>query len=143
MSVSWRMGRLSMWPVCFGIVCGLLIGCGGTPSSGNRIAVGGKVTRAGQPVVKANIIFQPVNGKDAQGSGGDVYNGEYRIPAESGPTPGQRYKVTVMTQPEKFMKDAPGERKATQGPGNEKQYVLEKEVDIPQKETTSLDLVFE
>lgn len=146
MSVFHRMGRSMMRLACLGIVSGALVGCNQTPSSGNRISVAGKVTLDGTPIVKANIIFQPVNGTNAQGAGGDVYNGEYKIPTESGPTPGQKYKVTVMTQPEKFLRNTVGEKKGAGGAPAappEKQYILEKVVDIPQKDTTSLDLAFE
>lgn len=76
-----------------------LSGCSQT-SHGDRVPLTGTVSKGGQPLqVKATIYFDPVQGETGVGSSGEVVDGKFAIPAESGPTPGMTYKVTVITAP--------------------------------------------
>jgi hypothetical protein len=83
--------------LCLSVSCGLLSGCFSKPSSGNRVAVAGNVTRGGKPIGPASIMFSPEKGSNALGAGGGIKNGRYEIPADSGPTPGIKYKVIIET----------------------------------------------
>ena len=124
-----------------GVMPMLIIGCSAPPP--NRVAIGGKATREGQPIAKAILTFQPADPSGGgQGGGGDVINGVYKISKESGPSPGQKYKVTVMTQPAKFLGGKEGKDAQSKPPTDEKQYSLVMEVDIPKTDTNNLDLDF-
>ena len=76
-----------------------LTGCA-QDANGDRLPVSGSVTVAGKPLdVNSTIFFEPVDGNAGVGSSGSVVNGDFTIPAEGGPTPGQTYKVRVVTAP--------------------------------------------
>lgn len=77
----------------------LLAGCGGV-DHGDRMPLSGRVTKGGQPLEdRATIYFDPVSGQDGVGSSGEISESRFEIPAESGPTPGLTYKVSVITSP--------------------------------------------
>ncbi len=76
-----------------------LAGCGGT-SSGDRVPLEGTVTVSGEPLTeKATIYFDPVAGQGGIGSSGEIKDGRFEISAESGPTPGKKFNVKVITSP--------------------------------------------
>ena len=77
----------------------LAVGCGKT-DHGDRLPISGTVSVVGQPLdVKATIYFDPIQGETGVGSSGEVSEGRFAIPAETGPTPGLTYKVTLITSP--------------------------------------------
>jgi hypothetical protein len=77
-----------------------LTGCMGEASYGNRVPLVGTVTKGGKPLTdNATIYFDPMGGEGGIGSAGEVSQGKFTIPEESGPTPGRTYKVTVRTAP--------------------------------------------
>jgi hypothetical protein len=72
-------------------------GCSGNPTDElPREAVGGKVTMDGQPLPAGTIVFKPEgNQAEAVASAtGQIENGEFSIPRERGPVPGN-YKVSI------------------------------------------------
>lgn len=92
-----RLVFVGLWSLA---VLVLGAGCGGNVSHGDRVPLTGSVTVKGQPLdVKATIYFDPLPGEGGIGSAGEVAGGKFEIPAESGPTPGKQYKVTVITAP--------------------------------------------
>lgn len=122
-----RRVRRRLFAVRLGLMAVLLFGagCGGSASHGDRAALTGSVTVKGQPLdVKATIYFDPLPGQGGIGSAGEVTDGKFTIPPESGPTPGKRYKVTVITAPGIPAEGTPREK--IRQPER-----LENEVDLP------------
>jgi len=66
--------------------CAVTTGCGGGGTT--RVALHGRVTVAGKPIEEGSITFFPVDGNRGPTAGGVIKNGEYSIPAQSGPVPG-------------------------------------------------------
>ncbi len=76
-----------------------ITGCGGT-SAGDRVPLAGTVTLSGQPLMeRATIYFDPVAGQGGNGSSGEIKEGRFEISGETGPTPGKKYNVKVITAP--------------------------------------------
>ncbi|WP_339907542.1 hypothetical protein [Symmachiella dynata] len=76
-----------------------LTGCGDT-SHGDRVPLTGTVKKGGELLqTKATIYFNPLPDQGGNGSSGEVAEGRFTIPAESGPTPGKKYNVSVITSP--------------------------------------------
>jgi hypothetical protein len=73
--------------------CAVTTGCGGGHAS-TRVAVHGRITVAGKPIEEGSITFFPIDGNHGPTAGGVIKNGEYSIPARSGPVPGMnRVKI--------------------------------------------------
>jgi hypothetical protein len=81
---------------------GLLIslsGCG-EKSQGDRVPLSGSVTVDGKPLdVKATLAFDPEPGQTGTGSMCEVQESKYTADVTNGPTPGQKYNVTLLTSP--------------------------------------------
>ncbi len=75
----------------FGVICFALVGCS-DPYAGRK-TITGKVTLAGQPLDKAMIKFEPLDGQ-ATSSGAAIVNGEYKLERQSGLLPG-KYRVRI------------------------------------------------
>lgn len=103
-------GRISRayYGVCLlgiAVICVTAPGCRGGNDYGNRVAIAGKVLKNGEPLQgKATIVLDPEDktsdaGRATIGTMGQVIDGNFSIPVESGPTPGKKYKVMVTTAP--------------------------------------------
>ncbi|HTN01897.1 hypothetical protein [Planctellipticum variicoloris] len=66
----------------------LAAGCGG-PSGPERAIVKGTVAFDGAPVESGTIAFLPVDGTEGPSSGGEIRDGEFLLPKESGAVVGQ------------------------------------------------------
>lgn len=76
-----------------------LTGCNET-SHGDRVPLSGTVTVAGQPLdVNATLSFDPETGQAGTGSMCEVKESKFTADAATGPTPGLKYKVTLVTVP--------------------------------------------
>lgn len=76
-----------------------LTGCG-EKSHGDRVPLSGAVTVGGKPLdVKATLAFDPEAGQTGTGSMCEVKESKYTADAATGPTPGMKYKVTLVTVP--------------------------------------------
>jgi hypothetical protein len=81
-----NMGTKTLWKLFSPWLMSLtMLGCGGS----NRAAVEGKVTLDGQAVEAGTISFIPSNGNSKSGAWGDIKDGNYAIPTQSGPTVGE------------------------------------------------------
>ena len=71
------------------VACALLllalVGC----SSDGRMAVSGTVTLDGKPLESGAITFLPAPGSEGHSAGGQITNGEFRLPADHGQKPGK------------------------------------------------------
>lgn len=87
--------------LCWLSVAGLVflaVGCGDS-DHGDRIPLSGNVTVQGEPLdVSGTIYFNPQQGT-AIGSSAEVADSKFEVSAETGPTPGQKYNVTLTTTP--------------------------------------------
>lgn len=77
--------RMPWKPLSLWLVTLSMLGCGGS----NRAAVEGKVTLDGQAVDVGTISFIPSDGDSKSGAWGDIKDGNYAIPTQSGPTVGE------------------------------------------------------
>ena len=102
-----RIYDVRNWSVLLGAAIVLLaVGCGKV-DHGDRLPLSGTVTVQGKPLAgKATIFFDPVIDRDVFnpavdpsiiGSAGEVTDGQYTIPVESGPTPGVTCQATIIT----------------------------------------------
>jgi hypothetical protein len=92
------IGRHRVYSLLSATVSGLMVmGCSGAPADDlPREAIAGKVTMDGQPLPAGTILFSPA-GKQADAvasATGPIENGEFSIPRERGPVPGD-YKVSI------------------------------------------------
>jgi hypothetical protein len=69
--------------VAVAIVC--LSGCGGAPAQ-NRAPVEGEVSFDGKPLAKGTVTFTPE--KQGTSGSGDIVDGQFKIAADRGPSPG-------------------------------------------------------
>jgi hypothetical protein len=93
-----RRTHLAGWSLALGALL-LATGCSDV-DHGDRAPLTGTVTVQGQPLdVKATIYFDPMPGQEGVGSSAEVASGKFTMSAETGPTPGQKYNVTVTTVP--------------------------------------------
>ena len=103
------IGRLRVDTLLSTAVMGLaVIGCGGEPTDNlPRVAIAGSVTMDGQPLPAGTILFFPEGKSDeaAASATGQIEKGEFAIPRERGPVPGN-YKVSIShtDQPEGHVK---------------------------------------
>jgi hypothetical protein len=84
-----RAPRAVIWSLAIGLLS--LASCG--PHS-DRLQVSGEVTLDGVPLDGGTIRFTSLRGQKLLASGAVVQNGEYRVPAEKGLTPGS-YHVEI------------------------------------------------
>jgi hypothetical protein len=98
------------------VVSAGLAGCG----SGDdlpRKAVSGTVTLGGQPLAEGRIQFAPVSPDAKVDAGGEIKNGQFSIPRDQGPTPGDYRVMITSAVPRKAGPDnAPGAEPSTRGP---------------------------
>ena len=95
-----RKLRISFLLHCLSAVGLLLlaVGCGDS-DHGDRIPISGTVTVQGEPLdVNATIYFNPQQ-QESIGSSAEVADSKFEVSAETGPTPGQKYDVTLTTTP--------------------------------------------
>ena len=92
---------------------GLLSGCGRN-SGPERAMVRGQVTFDGAPVEQGTIVLLPANSKGPS-SGGPIQKGEFLLPAESGPVPGD-YRVEIRATKQEGTVTVAGVAGATTGP---------------------------
>lgn len=79
----------------------VVLGCGGAPKDPlRRQPISGNVTLDGKPMDQGSISFQPLADAGATASGAPITSGRYRIPAESGLTPGEYRVVILSPEPE-------------------------------------------
>jgi hypothetical protein len=104
------IGRPRVYTLLSTAVMGLAaIGCsGGIPTDDlPREAIAGTVTMDGQPLPAGVILFSPEGkpGEVVASASGQIENGEFSIPRERGPVPGN-YKVSIShtDQPEGHVK---------------------------------------
>lgn len=76
------------------LVVFLVVGCGDGDGL-DRVAVSGKVTVDGKPLVGGSIQFIPKDGDSRGAAWGEIAGGSYAIPAETGPAPGS-FNVTIV-----------------------------------------------
>ena len=91
----------------------VLAGCGGK-SGPERAMVRGKVTFDDAPVEQGTIVLLPANSKGPS-SGGPIQKGEFLLPAESGPVPGD-YRVEIRATKQEGTVTVAGVAGATTGP---------------------------
>ncbi len=92
-----------------------LVGSGCSHSGPQRAAVRGKVVVDGQPMAEGSISFLPTEGATGPSAGGIIRDGEYRIPAASGPVVGRsRVEIRGFRQTGKTVRDVwkPGQNVA-------------------------------
>ncbi len=76
------------------LLLGLVIGGCGGGAADDKAAISGKVTLKGQPLDRGTITFTSVDPSKPLMAGGQIQNGEYRIPANQG-LPAGRYRVRI------------------------------------------------
>ena len=76
--------------MAFAMLLLALVGC----SSDGRMAANGTVTLDGKPLESGMISFQPAPGSVGHSAGGQIKDGEFRLPADHGLKPG-KYLVTI------------------------------------------------
>ena len=125
---SWQVGLLS--------ACCLLAsaGCGSEVSHGDRVPLSGTVTIKGQPLdVPATIYFDPLSGQTGVGSSCGVSGGKFTASEETGPTPGLKYKVTLITAPGIPPEGTPREQMKIA-------ETYEESVEVPARDAESVEL---
>ena len=90
-----------------------LVGCGGS----NRGAVEGSVTLDGTPIESGAITFRPTGETKGATAGGEIKNGRYAIPAESGPVVGtNRVEISAWKETGRMVSAALGDPNAGMKP---------------------------
>lgn len=97
---SFRVSRHSTvsWTALFLVVVAISSGCGRVEQT-KRVAIGGKVTNEGDPILEKAMIYFEAEDGTSFGTAGEVKDGYFSIPQETGPTPGKSYHVVVMRFP--------------------------------------------
>jgi hypothetical protein len=70
----------------FAVLFLLLAGCDG--GHAERGGIHGKVTLDGKPLAQGSILFTPIQGAHGVVTGGEIKDGRYELPAETGPAMG-------------------------------------------------------
>lgn len=104
--LSWystnTFGRTCLMPVYWSwllfVVVAMTEGCAKV-DHGNRVAIGGKISKDGDPVLEKATIYLEAQDGFSTGTSGEVKEGQFTIPKEAGPTPGKKYNVLVTTYP--------------------------------------------
>jgi len=124
-------------PIPAGLLLGaVLAGCGGSTGP-QRASVHGKVTFDGMPVESGTIVLLPANSKGPS-SGGSIQKGEFTLPKESGPLPGE-YRVEIRATKQEGTVTVAGVPGASSGPsagGTEPKIVMY----IPERYNTKSEL---
>jgi len=95
-----------------------LAGCGTQADTDDlpRQAVSGTVNFYGRPLDHGRIVFQPASPEARVPAGGEIKDGQFAIPRDQGPTPGE-YKVMISsTGPAPAGTDAPPGAEEVQAP---------------------------
>lgn len=123
-----RPGRLSALLV-FAVVCGCT-----EVDHGNRLPLAGIVTIQEQPLgVRGTIFFDPMQSEGTGASAEVAADGKFNISEETGPTPGQKYNVTLITWPEAPAEGAPADQV-------EKSQTYKQVVDVPARGDDPVEL---
>jgi hypothetical protein len=70
------------------------VGCGAVGDDLPRQAVSGTVTFDGQPLAQGRVQFEPSSPDAKIAAGGEITDGQFAIPRDQGPTPGD-YRVMI------------------------------------------------
>jgi len=106
-------------------------GCGSGESGPERIAISGKVARAGSPLSNASISYLPTDGHKGPAATTGIEDGEYRFTKKTGPTAGPHRVVIRLSPPGKDLGPADPEAPAKGQIPDENPKSWEYQVDVP------------
>lgn len=119
-----------VWQIGAALVSVLFLAGCGAGSGPERAEVRGKVTFKGQPVEDGTIAFIPTGETTGPSAGGKIENGEYVIPAESGPVVGT-HRVEIRAMRKTGKQTAGGIPGESSGPSGDPTPVAQMEQFIP------------
>ena len=91
---STRSNLTHVVTVLVSLTFAVLVGCG--DSGPQRVEVTGSVSWKGKPLDQGSLVLEPLDVKSGIATGIEIRNGEFLIPADRGPTPGD-YRIKILS----------------------------------------------